>query len=233
MALSADIQTKIITLTDAHWSEHVHDAGFAELTEGKETGHRIADYVDDRTCALLKVNLDTCYEGDSKGRVRKRSMGDIWVRSQGVYNPINVKSGLQDMRGQPNVVSMQKLLDYILNRRIDSYYLLIVKFDLSASVSHKLHFIDMLDWIDFVTYDAGPGQIMLREQDLYDELDAGRVPDGRTIFEKVDALFDLFERQLQALFANRQERLNRQRALSRQFQRTPFAVDQSRMRFVP
>ena len=233
MTLSADVQSKIISLTNSHWTEHVHDAGFSELTEGKETGHRIADYVDDRTCSLLKVNLDTRYEGDSKGRIRKRSMGDIWVRSQGIYNPVNVKSGLQDMRGQPNVVSMQKLLDYILNRRIDSYYLLIVKFDLSASVSHKLYFIDMLDWIDFVTYDAGPGQIMLREQDLYDELDAGRIPDSRTIFEKVDALFDLFERQLQALFANRQERLSRQRALSRQFQRAPFAVDQSQMKFVP
>lgn len=232
MALSEDVQSKIKSLTKAHWDKHVDDAGFAELMEGKETGHRIADYVDDRTCALLKVNFDTRYEGDSKGRVRKRSMGDIWVRSQGIYNPVNVKSGLQGMRGQPNVVSMQKLLDYILNRRIDSYYLLIVKFDLSANISHKSYFIDMLDWIDFVTYDAGPGQIMLREQDLYDELDAERVPASRIIFEKVDALFDLFERQLQALFANRQERLSRQRALSRQFQNAPFAVDQSRMKFV-
>ena len=169
MALEANFQSRIISLTNAHWSEHVHDVGFAELTEGKETGHRIADYVDDRTCALLKVNLDTRYEGDQRGRIsRKRSMGDIWVRSQGIYNPINVKAGLQNMRGQPNVVSMQKLLDYILNRWIDSYYLLIVKFDISAGMSHKSYFIDMLDWLDFITYDAGPGQIMLREQDLYD-----------------------------------------------------------------
>jgi len=233
MALDANVQSRIISLTDAHWSEHVHDAGFAELTEGKETGHRIADYVDDRTCALLKVNLDTRYEGDQRGRIRKRSMGDIWVRSQGIYNPINVKAGLQNMRGQPNVVSMQKLLHYILNRWIDSYYLLIVKFDLSAGMSHKSYFIDILDWIDFITYDAGPGQIMLREQDLYDELDAERVPDSRTIFEKVEALFELFERQLQALFANRQERLNRQRALSREFHGTDFIVDQSQMKFVP
>ena len=128
---------------------------------------------------------------------------------------------------------MQKLLDYIMKRWIDSYHLLIVKFDLSENVSHKLYFIDVLDWIDFITYDAGPGQIMLREQDLYDALDAKRVPPHRTIFEKVDALFDLFERQLQALLANRQDRLKRQRALSRQFQKTPFAVDQSQMKFVP
>lgn len=222
-----------MSLTNTHWATHVHDAGFADLIAGKEKGHRIADYVDDRTCALLKVNLDTREEGDRYGGKKKRSMGDIWIRSGDIYNPINVKSGLQGMRGQPNVVSMQKLLDYIMKRWIDSYHLLIVKFDLSADITHKLYFIDVLDWIDFITYDAGPGQIMLREQDLYDELDAERAPTDRTIFEKVAALFELFERQLQALFANRQDRLDRQRALSREFQNTPFAVDQSQMKFVP
>ena len=233
MAISEQDHSRIVSLTNAHWTEHVHDTSFAGLIEGKEVGHRIAEYVDERTCALLKVSLDTRDEGNRKGRVKKRSMGDIWVHSRGIYNPINVKSGLQNMHGQPNVVSMQKLLDYIMKRWIDSYHLLIVKFDLSDEISHKLYFIDVLDWIDFVTYDAGPGQIMLREQDLYDELDANIVPTKRTIFEKVDALFELFERQLQALFANRQDRLKRQRALSRQFQKTPFAVDQSQMKFVP
>lgn len=106
MAVSEQVHSRIVSLTDAHWAEHVHDTGFAELIEGKEPGHRIADYVDDRTCALLKVHLATRYEGDRHGRPKKRSMGDIWVRSQGIYNPINVKSGLQHMRGQPNVVSM-------------------------------------------------------------------------------------------------------------------------------
>ena len=99
--ISDEIQSKIASMTDSHWAEHVHDASFAELIKGKEPGHRIADYVDDRTCALLKVKFDTRYEGNSSGGIRKRSMGDIWVNSQGIYNPINVKSGLQDMRGNP------------------------------------------------------------------------------------------------------------------------------------
>ena len=144
-----------------------------------------------------------------------------------------MKSGLQAMRGQPNVVSMQKLLDYVLKRWIDSYYLLIIKFDLSTRITHRLHFIDLLDWIDFIAYDAGPGQIMLREQDLYDELDDGYIPQNRTIYEKVEGLFDLFERQLHALFANRQERLHRQRTLAQEFRQAEFVVDQSQMEFVP
>lgn len=235
MALSPAVQRRIETLTNEHWAAHVHDVGFRELTSGKETGHRIADYVDDRTCSLLKVNLDTRHESDGKGRIRKRSMGDIWALSRGIYNPINVKSGLQHMNGQPNVVSMQKLLDYIILKRwIDSYYLLIIKFDLSSTndITHKLYFIDLLDWLDFITYDAGPGQIMLREQALYDRIDSNGLPANRTIFEKVEVLFDLFERQLNSLFSNRKDRLNRQRDLSLQFQRSKFVVDQSRMMFV-
>ena len=90
-----------------------------------------------------------------KGNVRKRSMGDIWVHSQGIFNPINVKSGLQGMNGQPNLVSMQKLLDYILKRWIDSYYLLIIKFDVSAQPTHKAYLVDVLDWTEFIAYDAG------------------------------------------------------------------------------
>ena len=216
-----------------HWKKHVDDAGFADLIAGKEPGHRIADYVDDRTCALLKVNLDTRYEGDGKGRHRKRSMGDIWVHSNGMYNPINVKSGLQNMNGQPNVVAMQKLLDYILKRWIDSYYLLIIKFDLSRNITHKLYFIDLLDWLDFITYDAGPGQIMLKERDLYDAIDSKMMPKNKDIFEKVDVLFDLFERQLEALFTNRQQRISRQREMSQEFRNSNFVVDQTSMQFIP
>ena len=233
MAISIDTQSRIIDLTNAHWAEHVRDESFAELIIGKEPGHRMADYVDDRTCALLKINLDTRYEGNGKGAIRKRSMGDIWIRSQGIYNPINVKSGLQAMKGQPNVVSMQKLLDYVLKRRIDSYYLLIIKFDLSTNITHKSYLIDLLDWTEFITYDAGPGQIMLREQELYDKLDTGYTLQYRTIFEKVESLFRLFERQLQALFSNRQQRLARQRTLAQSFQQAKFVVDQSQLEFVP
>lgn len=232
MPLLPDVQRRVENLTNAHWKEHVGDAGFAELIAGKEPGHRIADYVDDRTCALLKVNLDTRYEGDGKGSHRMRSMGDIWVHSNGMYNPINIKSGLQNMKGQPNVVSMQKLLDYILKRWIDSYYLLIIKFDMSRN-THKLYFIDLLDWLDFITYDAGPGQIMLKEQDLYEAIESKRTPEYKDIFEKVEVLFDLFERQLKALFTNRQQRISRQREMSQEFRNSNFIVDQTSMEFVP
>lgn len=232
MALDIALQEHVLDLTNDHWVTHAHDQGFTEIIQGKEPGHRMADYVDDRTCSLLKVHLDTRYEGDKKGNVRKRSMGDIWVHSQGIFNPINVKSGLQDMNGQPNLVSMQKLLDYILKRWIDSYYLLIIKFDVSAQPTHKAYFVDILDWTEFITYDAGPGQIMLRERDFYAAYESGYVPPDRTVPEKAEILFTLFEQQLEALFANRRARLARQRDMLTTFRSRTFTVNQSEMRFV-
>jgi hypothetical protein len=106
-------------ITDASWKTHVRELTFAELVAGKEPGHRMADYVDDKTVSLLKVEFDTRYEGDARGGIRRRSMGDVWIHSNGIYNPVNVKAGEQGKKGQPNLVSMQKVLDYILKRWID------------------------------------------------------------------------------------------------------------------
>ena len=235
MTINATLQARVRRLADGHWKRHVRDRGFAEIVDGKEPGHRMADYVDDKTTALLKVELDTRYEGNVDGSAKKRSMGDIWVRSRGIYNPINVKSGLQNMRGQPNVVSMEKLLNYLLRCQIDSYYLLIVKFDIAklSDITHRTYFFDLLDWTDFVTYDAGPGQIMLKEQDFYDAYDADAVQPRRSMQEKVGGLFRLFEQQVEALFENRRKRLHRQRTQLGRFDDAPFRVDQSKMRFVP
>ena len=235
MAIDINLQKKVLSLADGHWAKIVKDPSFAERIRGKEPGHRMADYVDDQTVSLLKVQTDieTRYEGDGRGSVRKRSMGDIWIRSNGIFNPINIKSGLQDMRGQPNLVSMQKLLDYICRRRIDSYYLLIVKFSVADGITHKTFLVDLLDWLDFVAYDAGPGQLMLREQEFYDSFESGYRPAGLPLLAKARRLFELSEQQLHQLIKNRKKRLGRQKHLLDQFASSENRIDQSDMEFVP
>lgn len=233
MAITNATQSQIISLADEYWSAHVREEDFVQLISGKEPGHRMADYVDDQTTSLLKVSsLITRYEASANGRIKKRSMGDVWVQSNGILNPVNVKSGLLRTNGQPNVVSMQKLLNYIFNRWIDSYYLLVIKFHQNNEITHKSYLIDLLDWVDFITYDAGPGQIMLHERDFYEAFDSGQIPRERTIVEKTEFLFQLFERQLISLFTNRKERLERQKDMLDGFRDPEFTVDQSNMTFV-
>jgi hypothetical protein len=100
-------------------------------------------------------------------------------------------------------------------------------------ITHKAYLIDLLDWTDFIAYDAGPGQIMLRERDFYSTFESTHTPPARPITAKVESLFARFEEGVRSLFANRQQRLERQRKLFHGFAQKPFAVDQSEMKFVP
>jgi hypothetical protein len=238
--LSSAMQERIVTVADRHWAEHVRkSAFFAKLVAGKEPGQTMAHYVDKNMGDLLKRTFvgNTRREADARGQVaRKRSMGDIWIRSYGtrMYNPVNVKAGEQAKNGRPNVVSMQKLLDYIFEGWIDSYYLLIVKFRLGTPVEHKSYLIDLLDWLDFVAFNAGPGQIMLREKDFYSAYEGGHKPAQLPMSAKVEKLFSRFQDGVQRLLKSRKKRLARQRRQFDAFNAAGnFTVDQSSMQFVP
>lgn len=233
MTLTPELMSQIESGTRTYWTSQVNSPEFQAITHGKEVGHRIADYVDERTTHFLQQHFSTGYEAATPGSARKRSMGDVWIRDGGIFNPVNVKAGLLDMNGQPNLVSMKKLLDYILNQQIDSYYLLIVKFRLGDPIDHRTVLVDMLDWLDFITYDAGPGQIMLRERDFFAAVGNGYEPPVRTITEKVRMLFSRFELGVDNLIRNRMKRVEAQRGKFDGFSEDSFVVDQSAIRFVP
>ena len=236
---------KIKKLTQTYWDKEVRAQEFRAIFAGKEIGHRIADYVDERTTGMLEEALPTARQLDVAGRPRARSMGDLWVRSNGIFNPINVKAGEAGKNGQPNMVSLTKLLDALLRHWIDSYYLLIVKMrlgSLPASVDvpsarlipdqivPNVYLVDMLDYLDFVTFDAGPGQSMLKEKQFYEAVDSQWTPLGLTIAEKVSRLIDLLEDGDRRLIENRKKKMERIRADFAYYQKhTSFVVNQEEL----
>lgn len=121
--------------TTAHWQTRLQTSEFRRLASGKEIGHRIADLVDEETTSLIAQSFPTKRQRRRDGTVMSRSMGDIWVLSNGMYNPLNVKAGEADRNGQPNMVSLKKLLRALLLHQIDSYYLLIVKMKLDLPLA--------------------------------------------------------------------------------------------------
>jgi hypothetical protein len=212
----------------AYWRSEIKKEYIQEIAKGKEIGHRIADIVEEKTTALLEVNYECAFERDGTGKKLTRSMGDIWLRSNAIYNPVNVKSGLVGSNGQPNLVAMGRLLTELLNWRVDSYYLLIVKLKVTDGLSCEVHFVDMLDHLDCVTFDSGPGQIMLKERTFYDTLAnvAGKEP--LPLETKVGKLVDLLEDGEKRLFANRKKRLARVHTLYERYRKSPAqVVDQS------
>jgi hypothetical protein len=91
MAIDPATRGKNIRLTREMWAEKARDAAFLRLTRGKERGHKMADFVDECTTELLKDHFVTRFETGKKGESKKRSMGDVWLKSGGIFNPINIK----------------------------------------------------------------------------------------------------------------------------------------------
>jgi hypothetical protein len=124
---------------------------------------------------------------------------------------VNVKTGIVGAEGQPNLVSLKKVLASIMARQIDSYYLLIVKMQIAREgIEPSVYLVDMLDWLDYVTFDSGPGQMMLRAVRFFGEFDAEKAQ-ALSIRDKVQRLMALYEDGERRLKENRERDLERYR----------------------
>ena len=151
--LSESLISGIRKKTAKFWKAEVQQSWFISAAQGKEIGHRIADPVDDKTTGLLLKDYEARFQRNKKGEKLPRSMGDIWLKEKNIFHPINIKSCVTGLGGQPNLVSMRKLLTALLSHRIDSYYLLIVKFDVGSKIGTEVVFVDMLDHLDYGSSD--------------------------------------------------------------------------------
>lgn len=225
---------EIISKTKAFWDGHVQTKQFAGLAIGKEIGHRIADYVDDQTVAYLKIDAEITVKNeiDIKGNDIKRSMGDLWILDNGMYNPVNIKSGITT-NGNPNVVSLAKLIDRLFKHQIDSYYLLIVKTPLVdgsiIGTKPKVYLIDLLDYLDYTSFDAGPGQVMLKEKELYSFLAKGETPPELSIEQKVQKCMVIMEDGYRRLQVNREAQIYKYRINLTKF--SVGTIDQTGLNF--
>ena len=202
---------EILSKTTAFWEGHVYDDAFTSIFAGKEIGHRVADYVDETTVSFLQEHFETGHELNDRGQIRPRSMGDVWIRSGGMFNPVNVKAGVHGSAGQPNLVSLTKLINALLGREIDAYYLLFMKTEVRPDqlVPH-VYMVDMLDYLDFVTFDAGPGQAMLKEKQFFEEITRYQPP-SLTVPEKLERCFELLEDGDRRLIENRKKKMDQMR----------------------
>lgn len=176
---------------------------FIQMLNNKESGHSIADYVDAETCKELELlNKKLMYENN------KRSMGDFWIIDQNnnSYTPVNIKTGTSS-DGSPNIVSINKLIDRLSKNEIDSYYLLIIKFTESKHVD--VFFINLIDYLEFTTFDLGPGQLMLKEKKLYDFLKSGQTKPHLQIKDALDLLIKMQEDELPKLLEHRRKNIDK------------------------
>ena len=207
--LTAKTLKSIRDETFTYWQGEVRKAEILAIAQGKEIGHKLADLVDEKTTALLTVKHLTKHQRDAQGRKRARSMGDLWLQDGGIYHPVNVKTGIVGSEGQPNLVSLKKVLSAIMARQIDSYYLLIVKMLIAEkTIEPSVYLVDMLDWLDYVTFDSGPGQMMLKAVRFFADFDTV-TPSTTSIKDKLKRLMALYEDGERRLKQNRERDLDR------------------------
>jgi hypothetical protein len=205
--ITPEDQTRLIEVLQPLWDAEVASQRFEGIVAGKEPGHRIADYAEERTNDfVVEEQLPVAYQYNAKKAQRDRSMGDFWLRSgsPAIYNPVNVKTGIESRGGQPNMVSLEKLVQALLARQIDSYWLLLVRISTASPRGVTLKFINLLDYLQFIHFDAGPGQMMLKNDAFY-AYDGD--PQPLSIDEAVHELVEIRRDGNRRLLANREAKL--------------------------
>lgn len=208
-----DIQIIRSSVTE-HWTAHVKVPDFVRIAAGKEIGHKIGDIVDEETTKLLKTTgRFSIKHQHKKGVPASRSMGDLWIESGGIYNPINIKAGEYGKNGQPNLVSLKRVLSALALSLIDSYYLLIMKIEhTGVDYCPHVYLVDMLDFLDYTVFNSGPGQLMLKEAQFYptveslNERGVNAPSPTRTIPEKISRLYRMLELADRQLYTDREKK---------------------------
>ena len=153
----------------------------------KEVGQSYHGPFEDELVARL-IALDN----DFSEPQATRSMADVLYKG----HFINIKFGYKK-KGQPNVCAGNRLFNYFAgkggknkNEKIDSYYLLSVDAD---GLEYML--FNVCDYLDYMTYNAGPGQWMVQEIKLkkvyvFNDLTLDKLSESNVLNKIVDRMED-------------------------------------------
>jgi len=95
---------------------------------------------------------------------------------------------------------------------------------------NSVYFADILNHLDYVAFDSGPGQMMLKERSFYDMMDRKPLPVTLTLDEKIERLFGLLDDADRRILENRAKVRATINAMHRLYeQNKDRPLDQSRL----
>jgi hypothetical protein len=86
------------------------------------------------------------------------------------------------------------------------------------SVIPRVYLVDMLDHLDVVNFDSGPGQLMLKEKQFYLKMSSEDKTDALSLAQKIEKLIELKEKGDETLIANRLTRSRKLKELKREYE---------------
>jgi hypothetical protein len=168
----------ILSKTKELISECLKEVGFDPTV--KEPGHTYGEAVEELLVNKLVEKDDQFLapikkKGKGSGK-QTRKMEDLIFVKNLIKNLINIKLGYEKGSGQPNMVSFNRLVKQYHSKEIDSYYILII--DVSGKTKDNLttkeYMFNLFDYLDYVNYNYGTGQIMLKEKQFFAEYDSNK-----------------------------------------------------------
>jgi len=159
----------------------------------KEPGHTYGEAVEELLVKKL-VNEDSQFLAPIKKKgsgKQTRKMEDLLYTKLLITYLINIKLGYEKGGGQPNMVSFNRLVKNYHSNKIDSYYILII--DVVGKTKDNLvtkeYIFNLFDYLDYVNYNYGTGQIMLKEKQFFADYDSNKYFDN----SKKDIMIKLSE----------------------------------------
>ena len=167
-----------------------------KLLNGKESGHIMGTIIEEMCGDILKENGYTITKEVNKlGEAKARAHSDFnIVTKDGSVNRVNVKFS-SETNGQPNICSINRMMDALRDGIIDGYYMLKVKYNRTTNKT-KVYFVDILDYIDCLTFNGGTGQIMLKEKDFYIDYESDKVLNNLSIIEKRKLIYGMYIKKM-------------------------------------
>lgn len=144
----------------------------------KEPGHSYGESVEELLVNKL-VDQDDQFLSPIKKKgygKQTRKMEDLLYTKSLIKYLINIKLGYEKGNGQPNMVSFNRLLTSYHFNEIDSYYILIVNVlgKTKDNLTTSEYIFNLFDYLDYVNYNYGTGQIMLKEKSFFADYDSNK-----------------------------------------------------------
>lgn len=173
--ISVQDQKFIISCIDKLISQCLEECDFNPKV--KEPGHTYGEKVEEHLANKLveiypdKFSMPKKEKG--KGKQTRKMEDLIWKSTN---NLINIKLGYEKGNGQPNMVSFNRLYKNYCSDLIDSYWIFIIDVlgKQKDSLTTKTYFFNLYDYLDYVNYNYGTGQVMLKENQFFDSYDSNK-----------------------------------------------------------
>jgi hypothetical protein len=166
----------ILSKTKELIPECLEECGFDPTV--KEPGHTYGEAFEELLMQKL-VRQDDQFLAPIKKKgsgKQTRKMEDLVFVKNLIKNLINIKFGYEKGKGQPNMVSFNRLINKYHSEEIDSYYILVIATSgkTKDSLTTKEYIFNLLDYLDYVNYNYGTGQIMLKEKQFFADYDSNK-----------------------------------------------------------